>query len=178
MLRSKFDKIDGQGVRIHKGNRAKIKGCEFTKCLTAIEVLSADPKILMNKMTKNYEYGIVTIAKNGLRCDGVIKFNVIEKNKECGILCAGKDNYTMIMKNQSISSNRRAGIKCIENCAISIIANKIFSNFGQGILLVESTCAHIEQNEIFTNFKANIAYGGDNSQDTVIYNNKIYSSRS
>jgi parallel beta-helix repeat protein len=140
--------------------------------------VSGDPKIMMNKIIKNYEYGIVMIAKNGLRCDGVIKFNVIEKNKECGILCAGRENHTVIAKNYSISSNRRAGIKCIEGSSVYIIKNKIFSNFSQGILLVESSSAYIEQNDIFTNFKANIAYGGDNSQDTVIYNNKIYSSRS
>lgn len=44
--------------------------------------------------------------------------------------------------------------------------------------MVEGTSAHIELNEIYTNFKANIAFGGDNSADTVIYNNKIYASRS
>ena len=69
------------------------------KCQTAIEVLSADPKIIMNKITKNFEYGIVTIAKNGLRCDSLIKLNIIEKNKECGILCAGRENFTVITKN-------------------------------------------------------------------------------
>ena len=66
----------------------------------------------------------------------------------------------------------------MEGAQISIVKNKINSNFAQGILLVEGTSAHIEQNEICTNYKANIAFGGDNSSDTVIYNNKIYSSRS
>jgi len=113
-----------------------------------------------------------------VRCDGVIKYNVIEKNKDNGIVCAGRENYTRIEKNQSISSNRRSGIKALEGASITIIKNKINSNFAQGILLVEGTSAHIESNEIFTNFKANIAFGGDNSSDTVIYNNKIYSSRS
>lgn len=46
------------------------------------------------------------------------------------------------------------------------------------MLLVEGTSAHIEQNEIYMNFKANIAFGGEGSSDTVIYKNKIYSSRS
>jgi len=53
----------------------------------------------MNQVTKNYENGIVTIAKNNLRCDGKIKYNTIEKNKENGILVAGKENYTRILKN-------------------------------------------------------------------------------
>lgn len=49
-----------------------------------------------------------------VRCDSTIKFNVIEKNKDNGIICAGKENYTRIEKNHSIASNRRAGIKTLE----------------------------------------------------------------
>jgi hypothetical protein len=129
---------------VHKGNRAKIKGCTIVKCITGIEVLSADPLIIMNNIKQNFENGIVTIAKNFLRCDSTIKFNVIEKNKDNGILCAGKENYTRIEKNQSIANNRRAGIKAIEGAFITVIKNKINSNFAQGILLVESTSGHIE----------------------------------
>lgn len=44
--------------------------------------------------------------------------------------------------------------------------------------MVEGTSAHIEQNEIHLNYKANIAFGGEQSADTVILKNKIYSSRS
>ena len=36
----------------------------------------------------------------------------------------------------------------------------------------------ISKNEIYTNYKANIAYGGDNSSDVVIFDNKIHSARS
>lgn len=43
--------------------------------------------------------------------------------------------------------------------------------------MVEGTSAHIELNEIYTNFKANIAFGGAGSSDTVIVNNDIHSSR-
>lgn len=90
----------GSGVKIHKGNRAKIKGCTIQRCLNGIEVISADPRIIMNKIGKNYENAIMTVAKNGLRCDGLIKFNEIDRNKECGILVAGKENFTKIIKNQ------------------------------------------------------------------------------
>jgi hypothetical protein len=62
-------------------------------------VLSSDPQIILNKIKKNFENGIVTIAKNNIRCDGIIKFNEIEKNKENGILCAGMNNCTRIEKN-------------------------------------------------------------------------------
>ena len=55
-----------------------------------------------------------------------------------------------------------------------MVKNKIFGNFAQGVLLVEVTSGHVEQNEIYTNFKANVAFGGEGSSDTVIYNNNIY----
>jgi len=84
----------------------------------------------MNTVRQNLENGIITIAKNFVRCDSLIKFNVIEKNKENGIVCAGRENYTMIDKNVSISNNRRAGIKCVEGAHVSIMRNKISSNFG------------------------------------------------
>lgn len=45
-------------------------------------------------------------------------------------------------------------------------------------MLVDSASAYIEKNEIFQNYKANIAYGGTNSCDTVILNNLIFRSRS
>ena len=118
----------------------------------------------------------MTIAKNFLRCDSSLKFNYVEKNKECGILCAGVNNFTRIEK-CSVSTNRRAGIKAFESATISILKNRIFGNFSQGILLVEGTSAHIELNEIYTNFKANIAFGGAGSSDTVVINNDIHSSR-
>ena len=44
--------------------------------------------------------------------------------------------------------------------------------------MVDSASAYIEKNEIHENYKANIAYGGTNSADTVILNNLIYKSRS
>jgi len=65
----------------------------------------------------------------------------------------------------------------IDGAHIGVTNNKIESNFGQGILLVESTSAHIERNTISSNYKANIAYGGEKSADTVIINNTICSSR-
>lgn len=139
-------------------------------------MVSADPQVLMNTVHQNIENGIVTIAKNFIRCDSQLKFNYVEKNKECGILCAGTNNFTRMEKN-TISTNRKAGIKIFESATVSIMKNRIFGNFSQGVLLVEGTSAHIELNEIFTNFKANIAFGGAGSSDTVIVNNDIYSSR-
>jgi parallel beta-helix repeat protein len=150
----------------------------MVKCQIGIEVISAHPFIFMNKISQNFENGIVTIAKDGLRCDSLLKYNIVEKNKDNGILCAGKENYTRIENFNVVKNNRRSGIKALEGAHITIMGNTIESNFAQGILLVESTSAHIELNNINTNYKANIAFGGDNSWDTVIHRNQIYSSRS
>jgi len=61
---------------------------------------------------------------------------------------------------------------------VKLLNNQIFDNYGQGILIVDSASAYVEKNEIFQNYKANIAYGGNNSADSVILNNLIYKSRS
>jgi len=42
---------------------------------------------------------------------------------------------------------------------------------------MESTNAHIEDNNISDNIKANIAFGGNNSVNTIIINNKISGSK-
>lgn len=144
VLRTRIDHLNGVGIRVHRGNKSKIKGCDISYCLTGIEVISADPLIVMNHIRQNIENGIVTIAKDFIRCDSTIKFNYIEKNKECGILCAGANNFTRIEKNPCISTNRKAGIKSFECAQIAIIKNKVFGNFSQGILLVEGTSAHVE----------------------------------
>lgn len=128
MLRTKIDTINGIGVRVHKGNKSKIKGCEISFCINGIEVVSADPMIIMNTVRQNIENGIVTIAKNFLRCDSLLKLNYVEKNKECGILCAGASNFTKIEKCQ-VSTNRKAGVKIFESATVSIVKNKIFGNF-------------------------------------------------
>lgn len=93
-LRLKVNNIElGPAIKVYKANRAKIKGCELTKCQTGIEVICGDPYIVLNKIFKNYENGILTISKGDLRCDALIKFNDIIKNKDNGILCCGKRKY-------------------------------------------------------------------------------------
>ena len=56
----------------------------------------------------------MTIAKDMLRCDGLIKMNNVVQNRDNGILCAGLNNFCRIEKNPAIASNRLAGIKAIE----------------------------------------------------------------
>ena len=47
-LRLRIHHVIGIGIRVHKGNRSKIKGCEIIRCRTGIEVLSGDPVIMFN----------------------------------------------------------------------------------------------------------------------------------
>ena len=131
----------------------------------------------MNTFTGNYQNGIFSEAVKGKRCDALITFNKIEKNKNNGILCTGENNHTRIQRNQKISNNSMAGIKAQDGAVLSIVENTIMLNFGQGILLVESTYAHIEKNLISQNYKANLAFGGAASADTVIIDNTIRESR-
>ena len=177
ILRNKIHRVIGIGIRVHKGNKSKIKGCEIQRCRTGMEVVSADPLVVFNRVHQCYENGIIILAKEGLRCDGQFKFNTVTGNKDNGILCAGVNNHCRLEKNMEIASNRLAGIKVIESATVVINNNRIFGNFGQGILLVESSSAHIEQNDVYKNFKANIALGGDGSSDTVILRNRIHDSR-
>ena len=90
----------------------------------------------------------------------------------------GENNYTRIEKNLKITGNTLAGIKAVDGASIIVVNNiDISGNYGQGILLVESSTGHIEKNTIMKNYKANIAYGGPASSDTVILNNTIRESR-
>lgn len=102
----------------------------------------------MNTFSNNYENGVFTETIKGKRCDAVISFNKIEKNKNNGILCVGENNHTEIRRNIKISNNSMAGVKAEDGAVLKIVGNTIMLNFGQGILLVESTHAHVEQNYI------------------------------
>ena len=70
-----------------------------------------------------------------------------------------------------------AGIKAIDSAVLTIVDNTIMLNFAQGILLVESTYGHIEHNLISQNYKANLAFGGAASADTVVIRNVIREGR-
>ena len=61
--------IDGPGIKVARGNCSKIMGCDIKECRSGVEAVSCQPLIAMNTFTKNWENGIVTKAKNDLRCD-------------------------------------------------------------------------------------------------------------
>lgn len=178
MLRCIINNIEGPGIKVQRGSRAQLFLNDIIECKIGIQAISADPVISMNKIRKNMESGISILTKNGLRSDAVVKYNWVEKNFGDGIVLSGDQNFTRVEKNHHICQNRKAGVKTQDMASVKIVNNLIFSNYGQGCLLVDSSTAYIEKNEIFENYKANIAFGGVNSGDTVILNNLIYRSRS
>ena len=149
IIRCMINNIEGPGVKIQRGSKAKIQLCEFVECKVGIQAISADPIINMNKIRRNLESGIHIIAKNGLRSDAILKYNWVEKNLGDGIFLEGDQNYTRVEKNHHIDSNRKSGIKASNFASPKIVNNMVFSNFGQGVLLVDSASAYIEKNEIF-----------------------------
>ena len=177
IIRVKIDNILGPAIMVWKGNYAKIKGCELKNCRYGVQVNSAQPHILMNTIMNNYEDGILTESINNLRCDALIQFNSIHKNKANGILCKGMNNKTRIERNLKISNNTKAGIQAMDNASIVANNNTISGNFAQGVLLSETTYGHLEKNKITANYKANVAFGGAASCDTVILKNEIKEGR-
>lgn len=123
--------IDGVGVRINRGSCARVKGCLIHHCKNAIEVISAMPLISMNELRQNTANGIFTKSRNDLRCDAQIRYNTIIKNKGCGVICTGKNNFTRIEKNLNIDQNKIAGIKSTDFSSATICNNlNISSNYG------------------------------------------------
>ena len=90
----------------------------------------------------------------------------------------GNNNLSRIVDNWFIGYNKLAGVKGDCYAWITVVKNLISKNLGQGILLVETSCGHIEKNKLTHNIKANIAFGGSKSVDTVIINNQIEYGRS
>jgi len=122
---------------------------------------------------------------DSIRCDALIEKNEISANKKNGIHVAGNNNFARIVGNLRIEYNKLAGIKVEKSAHASIIRNSIYKNLAQvssieqfisknkGVLIVESASGHIEKNSIVENIKANIAFGGQNSNNTTIIDNKI-----
>jgi F-box protein 11 len=94
----------GPGIKIGIANKSSIIRNIITKNFVGIEVIAADPLIFNNTIDKNNSFGVFTRNYEDfnkiLRCDGKIKSNLsIAGNKECGIACIGKQNFTRIESN-------------------------------------------------------------------------------
>ncbi|KRX06053.1 Pectin lyase fold/virulence factor [Pseudocohnilembus persalinus] len=166
------------GIQIGIGNKSQIINNEIMQNKCGIEIISAEPYIQGNVIEKNLTNGILASTYDNVRCDGKIVSNVsISQNRENGIMCIGNNNYIQILENNDISYNKKAGLKISEYAHVFVEKNIISKNLGQGILIQETSSGIIENNVIQENIKANIALGGQNSQNSLIINNKIIGGR-
>lgn len=172
-----IEKNDGPGLQIICPNSIFIKKNVISYNKNGIEVISADPKIYDNNISKNTGNGVMVKSIEGLYSIPLIRANVIRSNRESGVYCTGPANLTKIIENVEICYNKLCGIKIDDRASPHIVLNTIFKNIFQGILIVDGASAHIERNEISENIKANIAFGGGESANTVIANNRITKGR-
>lgn len=168
---------DCPGIQICPGSKCQLRKNNIVVNTDGVEVISADPVIRENNISKNYKNGILVRSVGQYICQPVIKLNNIQSNKQNGILCEGIFTIPRIINNPNICLNKMAGIMVVRSSQPIILDNKIFKNLFQGILLVDNTSAHIENNEIYDNIKANIAFGGAESRNTVIIRNDIHGGR-
>ena len=127
-----------------------------------------------NKISKNIQDGVrmQTADEGECLCDASIKFNKIKKNGENGIYCIGAETNLRIQCN-NISHNSRTGIRLSTYSYAYIELNSIKENGMQGILIEDTAAAYVNFNTIEKNVRANIAYGGRSSQNTMIIRNYI-----
>jgi F-box protein 11 len=167
----------GCGIQVCTGNSAQIRRNDIHNNEEGVEIISADPTLYKNTITKNNLNGIMTRAVEDLICSPKISDNNVSSNRNNGIHCVGYNNLTRIQENPSISFNRFAGIKIDHEACTSILKNQIFKNIHQGIVICERASSHIEENDIFENIKANLAFGGEGSANNSIIKNNIYGGR-
>lgn len=167
----------GPGIQICCPNSGLIRKNTISFNKNGIEVICADPRIFDNNISKNTGNGIYVKSMERLYSTPTIRGNCLKSNRENGILCSGASNIARIIYNLEISFNKLCGIKVDNQATPQIMKNIISKNIFQGILIVENASAHIEDNQISENIKANIAFGGQLSSDTIITRNKILKGR-
>ena len=164
----------GPGIQICVSNKGTFRKNLIKKNTTGIHLISSDPKILENEIQANSENGVLVSAIEALICQPKIWKNSISENSKNGILCKGTICIPQIRHNQ-ISKNLKAGVLIKDNSGHStIVQNHIHANGCQGIKLDKGVSAHIERNMIQDNKNANILFGGKNSENTMIIDNRIF----
>ena len=172
-----IEKNDGPGIQVLCPNSGLIRKNRIQFNRNGIEVICADTRIYDNNITKNMMNGIFVKSINSLYSIPIITGNILSSNRENGILCSGASNIARITHNMDISFNKLCGIKIDTQASPRILRNHVFKNIFQGILIVENSSAHIEENVISENIKANIAFGGESSSNTIITSNRIIKGR-
>jgi parallel beta-helix repeat protein len=143
-----------------------------------VHVESADPVLFRNEIRNSFDTAVVFTCIEDLGCAGVMSTNTVRESEANGIWVRGQGCKPTIDANPEISLCRLAGIKVSDRAHPTISNNLIKNNLAQGILVVEGASAHILKNEIEENMKANIAFGGMLSGDTIIERNTISRGRS
>ena len=115
------------GIRIGIGSRPRIFNNEIREMKMGIEVVSADPLIVRNKIFRCIE-GLVTKTFQEYVCTAKVKLNDITRCNEVGIRITGKNNQSIILQNIKISKNKKSGIKVLEQAKPRIIQNRISGN--------------------------------------------------
>ena len=169
---------NGIGIYCYYGTAPQIIENLLRKNHLGIFVESAEPIIFRNEIRNCFESAVVFTTIEEIGCGGELSMCTIRENEECGVIVKGRMCNPKIYCNLEISLSKLAGIKVCERAHPVISNNLIKNNLGQGILLVEGSSAHILRNDIEGNVKANIAFGGILSGDTVIEQNNIVSGRS
>ncbi|CAI2362925.1 unnamed protein product [Moneuplotes crassus] len=139
-----------------------------------VVILNSKSTVYDNKIKKSHEDGIqVRCLGQEHVCCPTIKDNEICESNGNGILIEG-DNANPKILNNIVDNNKKCGV-ILKDCAQidTFKKNSIRKNYTQGVLIVEGCSAIIEDNTISMNLKANIAYGGQGSQNTKIINNVV-----
>ena len=80
------------GIQVCTANYCDIRKNNIIGNFDGIEVISADPKIIRNVISRNSNNGIVTRTVDDLVCQPKIELNVINSNSGNGIMCTGYNN--------------------------------------------------------------------------------------
>lgn len=149
----------------------------LTKNRSGVYVESADPLIFRNEIFNCSESGVIFTTVEESACRGEMAMCTVRESEENGVLVKGLNCSPKVHSNLEISLSKLAGIKVTEKAHPTLSNNVIKNNLAQGILLVEGASAHISRNIIDENMKANIAFGGMLSGDTIIHHNTIINGR-
>jgi len=169
------------GIRIVDGVNADIRENQLLENNDGIQIINNSSNMIANEIEKWHGHGItISNDHNNSKNSPMIKGNTISNCKFNGIQISGENgNMKIGIYNNTVNNNRKWGIKIMNNACADIIGrNFIHTNYNQGICIVEGSSWKIIENTISKNLKANIAYGGRGSGNTIIERNKISESMS
>lgn len=172
-----IERNQGVGIKVVDCNNISIIGNKIIEnLLNGAELINCEGLVMLNSFYKNKGNGALLETNEGMFSAKIFKNSFLE-NYQNGLTVRGDNNHARISQNQRIANNNLSGILVCDKASPKIIGNNIFENLHQGILIVSDSYAVIEKNSIFRNIRSNIAFGGKLAENTVISENKIYSSR-